>query len=253
MIIANWNVNGLRAVAKKSFFPWVQSYQPDMLCLQETKIQEDQLTPELTEITGYQSYFSFAGKKGYSGTALYTKIQPDVVKTNGFPAELEGEGRIVEAHFPDFILWNVYFPNGQMSEERLQYKLRFYDTFLGYIQSFRKQGKRFILTGDFNTAHQPIDLSEPDKNEKNSGFLPSEREKIEAYLQSGLIDVFRKRYPTKVAYTYWSYFANARVRNLGWRIDYFLVTPNVLDQVADIVIHTEVMGSDHCPLSLVLR
>jgi len=253
MIITSWNVNGLRAIAGKTLFPWFRSYQPDILCLQETKIQKEQLVPELLLLEGYESYFSFAGKKGYSGTALYTKHHPFTVKTDGFPAELEGEGRIVEAHFQDFILFNVYFPNGQMSEERLQYKLRFYDKFLAYISSFQQKGHHLIITGDFNTAHRPIDLAEPEKHKKTSGFLECERDKIDEYLQHDLIDIFRVRYPGLPAYTYWSYFANARVRNLGWRIDYFLISPALTSLVEDTPIHHDIMGSDHCPVSMVLR
>jgi exodeoxyribonuclease-3 len=202
---------------------------------------------------GYESYFSFAGKKGYSGTALYTKLPPFSVKTKGFPAELEGEGRIVEAHFQDFILFNVYFPNGQMNEARLQYKLRFYDSFLEYIGPYQQKGNHLIITGDFNTAHQPIDLAEPEKHTKTSGFLACEREKIDEYLQHDLIDIFRVRHPDLSAYTYWSYFANARVRNLGWRIDYYLISPALTSLVEVTPIHHDIMGSDHCPLSIILR
>ena len=178
MIITSWNVNGLRAIAGKTLFPWLRSTQPDILCLQETKIQEEQLVSELLLFEGYESYFSFAGKKGYSGTALYTRHHPLTVKTKGFPTELEGEGRIVEAHFQDFILLNVYFPNGQMNDARLQYKLRFYDAFLKYINPYQQKGSHLIITGDFNTAHRPIDLAEPEKNKKTSGFLACERENL---------------------------------------------------------------------------
>lgn len=252
MIITSWNVNGLRAIAKKTLFPWIHTFPPDVLCLQETKIQEEQLSPELVDWEGYRCFFSFANRKGYSGTAIYSKIPPCFVKIKDFPEELEGEGRIIEAHFQDFVLMNVYFPNGQMGEERLRYKLRFYDVFLDYIGEIQKKGIPLVLTGDFNTAHQPVDLAEPEKNARTSGFLPIEREKIDLYLQHNLVDIFRVRNPEQKAYTYWSYFANARIRNLGWRIDYFLISPSLVPRVTDTPIHGGVMGSDHCPLSLLL-
>lgn len=253
MIITSWNVNGLRAIAKKTFFPWIGTFQPDILCLQEIKLQQEQLSQDLKEIPGYASYFSFAEKKGYSGTAVYSKIPPDLVKTDHFPVSLEGEGRIIELHFSSFILFNVYFPNGQMNETRLQAKLLFYDEFFHYFHAWQKKGRPILITGDFNTAHQPIDLAEPDKNQANSGFLEIERKKIDLYLQHDLVDVFRTLHQKETAYTYWSYFANAKARNLGWRIDYFLLSRQLFPRVWQAPIHSEVEGSDHCPLSLMLQ
>jgi len=253
MIISSWNVNGLRAVAKKTFFPWVNEFQPDILCLQETKLQQDQLSQDLINMTGYTSYFSFAEKKGYSGTAVYSKIPPDDYKVNHFPVTPAGEGRIIELQFSSFILYNVYFPNGQMNETRLQAKLQFYDEFYQYFHTWQKKGKSILITGDFNTAHQPIDLAEPEKHRHTSGFLDIEREKIDFYLQQDLVDVFRYLNPHQVAYTYWSNFANSRVRNLGWRIDYFLASSSLLSMVQKAPIHSNVMGSDHCPCSVILQ
>lgn len=250
MRIYSWNVNGLRAIAQKNFFEWIKEENPDILCIQETKLQENQLKDELKNIEGYFSYFSFADKKGYSGVATYTKIQPNEVKYGIGIEEFDKEGRIVITEFNEFTLLNIYFPNGQMSDERLDYKLRFYDAILDYCNSEVKKGKRLIICGDYNTAHREIDLKNPKANEKYSGFLPIERAWIDKFIENGYIDTFRYFYPEKVEYTWWSYKFKAREKNIGWRIDYHFVSENFIDRVKDVKILTDVMGSDHCPIMI---
>lgn len=250
MRIYSWNVNGLRAIAQKNFFEWIKEENPDILCIQETKLQENQLKDELKNIEGYFSYFSFADKKGYSGVATYTKIQPNEVKFGIGIDEFDREGRIVITEFDEFTLLNIYFPNGQMSDERLDYKLRFYDAILDYCNSEVEKGKRLIICGDYNTAHREIDLKNPKANEKYSGFLPVERAWIDKFIENGYIDTFRYFYPEKVEYTWWSYKFKAREKNIGWRIDYHFVSENFINRVKDVKILTDVMGSDHCPIMI---
>ncbi len=250
MRIYSWNVNGLRAIAQKNFFEWIKEENPDILCIQETKLQENQLKDELKNIEGYFSYFSFADKKGYSGVATYTKIEPKAVKYGIGIEEFDKEGRIVITEFNEFTLLNIYFPNGQMSDERLDYKLRFYDAVLDYCNSEVEKGKRLIICGDYNTAHREIDLKNPKANEKYSGFLPIERAWIDKFIENGYIDTFRYFYPEKVEYTWWSYKFKAREKNIGWRIDYHFVSKNFIDKVKDVKILTDVMGSDHCPIMI---
>ncbi|HBH13056.1 MAG: Exodeoxyribonuclease III [Clostridiales bacterium 38_11] len=252
MKIYSWNVNGIRAIQKKGFLKWISQEQPDILCLQETKAQKDQLDDELINIPGYHSYFHSAEKKGYSGTAIYSKIKPLEVWT-GLPEErFNTEGRTIIAEYEEFILMNIYFPNGKQREERLQFKMDFYKTFQKYAIDLVKQGKHLIVCGDYNTAHKEIDLTNPESNNKISGFLPEERAWMDSFSESGFIDVFRYFYPDKIEYTWWSYMFKAREKNVGWRIDYFFINNQMLDKVKSIEIHHEVLGSDHCPLSLTL-
>lgn len=253
MRIFSWNVNGLRAIAKKNFFQWVEEEQPDIFCLQETKIQEHQLEDNLKNIEGYKSYFSFAEKKGYSGVATYTKIEPKNVLNGIGIEEFDNEGRILISEFEEFTLLNIYFPNGQMNDERLDYKLRFYDAILDYCNSLVSQGKKLIICGDYNTAHREIDLKNPKNNEKYSGFLPIERQWIDKFISNGYTDVYRYFYNDKVEYSWWSYRFKARERNAGWRIDYFFVSDNMLPLIKDAKIHTDVTGSDHCPIELIVQ
>ncbi|MDP3387693.1 MAG: exodeoxyribonuclease III [Eubacteriales bacterium] len=253
MKIYCWNVNGIRAIQKKGFLKWISQEQPDILCLQETKAQKDQLDQELINIPGYHSYFHSAEKKGYSGTALYTKIKPIEVWT-GLPDErFNTEGRTIIAQFEDFVLMNIYFPNGKQREERLQFKMDFYKSFQEYATDLVKQGKHVIACGDYNTAHKEIDLTNPELNNKISGFLPEERAWMDSFSESGFVDVFRCFYPDKVQYTWWSYMFKAREKNVGWRIDYFFVNNQMLDKIESVEIHDDVLGSDHCPLSLTLK
>lgn len=256
MNIISWNTNGLRATHKQGFFfPLFTELDPDILCLQETKAEPEQLPKEVRDVQGYTSYFSHSkGKKGYSGVGIYSKIKPEKVEYGiGIP-KFDDEGRILVAHYKDFILFNIYFPNGGGGPVRLAYKLEFYDAFLAYINALRKKGKKVIFCGDVNTAHEAIDLARPKENEENTGFLPEERAWIDEVITAGYIDVFRHFYPTKIGgYTYWDMKTRARERNVGWRIDYFFVTPDLLPRVKDVRILNHIYGSDHCPVLLDLK
>lgn len=253
MKIYTWNVNGIRAVQKKGFVDWVLDEKPDILCLQETKAHLEQLEKSLTDIDGYYSYWHSAKRKGYSGVATYSRQEPLVIESKLSLDEFDDEGRVLVTHYPGFSLLNIYFPNGQMGEERVDYKLRFYETIIEYCNQLKNQGKRLIICGDFNTAHQEIDLANPKSNENVSGFLPVERAMLDTFLGEGYIDVYRYLHPDTVSYTWWSYRTRARERNVGWRIDYFYASANMIDFVADCYPLTEVQGSDHCPLALILK
>ncbi len=252
----SWNVNGLRAVLKKDFFASVESLNADVLALQETKLPEAQLTNEMREMPGYESHFAFASvKKGYSGVATYSRVAPKQVTLGMGIERYDAEGRIIELDLGDFIFFNIYFPNGQMSEERLQYKLDFYDDFFAYAGKLRKKGRSLVISGDYNTAHNEIDLKNPKSNEKRSGFLRIERDWLDRIVADGYVDTFRTLYPEEVKYSWWSYRFKARERNAGWRIDYFFVTPDIMEKgwVKDAVIENEIFGSDHCPVGLILE
>lgn len=248
--ILSWNVNGFRAVHKKGFADWLHKEQPDILCLQETKAQEDQIQKELASIQGYHWVFCSGERKGYSGTAIFSKIAPlEVSKAIGRDI-FDNEGRIIAATFPDFTLVNVYFPNGGSGPERLQYKMDFYTHFQGYASKLRKSGKNVIVTGDVNTAHKEIDLARPKENQKVSGFLPEERAWVDGFIRSGFVDTFRLFNDKPEQYTWWDMKSGARARNVGWRIDYFLVNEEMKGAVKDSFIWPEVMGSDHCPIGI---
>jgi len=254
MNIISWNVNGIRAVLKKGFIEWLEKESPDILCLQETKISLDQLEDNLKAPLNYKTIFNSADKRGYSGTAVFYKNEPLSTRT-GFEHEiLNSEGRIIEIEYEKFILFNIYFPNGQKDDERLNYKLKFYDEFLKYMLDQRKtKNKGIIAVGDYNTAHTEIDLKNPKENENYSGFLPVERKWIDKYIESGFTDIFRKLHPDeKDQYTWWTYRFGARDRNIGWRIDYFMVTDEILPMVKDCGILNTITGSDHCPIYLKL-
>jgi len=254
--IISWNVNGLRAVMQKNFLDIVKDLDADILVLQETKLQEGQRTEDMISIPPYESYWSYSTvKKGYSGVAAYSRIKPLNVKTGiGIP-RYDDEGRILELDFNDFLLFNIYFPNGGMSEDRLQYKLDFYQDFFTYADMLKKAGKSLIITGDFNTAHNEIDLRHPKANENSSGFLKIEREVLDDLVQRGYVDTFRHFYPDKVQYSWWSYRFSARKSNAGWRIDYFFVTQDIIDKgwIKEPFILNDVLGSDHCPVGLLLE
>jgi exodeoxyribonuclease-3 len=254
MKLISWNVNGIRAVAKKGFAERIVDFDADIVCLQETKIQLDQLTMDLTEIPGYRSYFHCADRKGYSGTAVYSRIEPRSV-SYGLGVELfDHEGRTIEMDFGDFILYNIYFPNGGQGPERLRFKLAFYDAFLDRISSQMEQGKNIILCGDVNTAHREIDLANPAANANISGFMPEERAYMDLFAKKGLVDTFRMLFPDRDrAYTWWSYKTYARSRNVGWRIDYFFVSESMSNRVLQAEILHEIEGSDHCPVSLTIQ
>jgi len=248
--LISWNVNGIRAVYRKGFLGWFGRENPDILCIQETKASEDQFPEDLRAVEGYRCYFSSAEKKGYSGVALYTREEPGDVRT-GFGVErFDKEGRIIIASYGRFVLFNIYFPNGKQSEERLRYKMDFYDAFLEYVDSVRDGGRDVIVCGDLNTAHKPIDLARPRENETVSGFLPEERAWIDEFLSHGYVDTFRVFNKEPRQYTWWNLRTRARERNVGWRIDYFYVNEEFIGNVKSSFILPDVTGSDHCPIGL---
>lgn len=253
MNIHSWNVNGLRAIMGKGFIEYINEYNPDILCIQETKLQEGNLTEETRNIKEYYSYFSHAEKKGYSGVATYTKEKPISVKYGIGIEEFDREGRIVITEFKDFTLLNIYFPNGQKDDERLAYKLKFYDAILDYCNNEVSEGKKLLICGDYNTAHTEMDIKNAKANEKTSGFLPIEREWIDKFIENGYIDSFRKLNSEEIKYSWWSYRFKARERNTGWRIDYHFVSDNMVENVKGAGILNEVHGSDHCPITIDLE
>ena len=254
MKITTWNVNGFRAVLKKGFKEIVLKLDPDILCLQETKAKVEQLSPEDFNIPGNTMLWNSADRPGYSGVATYYKDEINIEKTGlGLgQEEFDSEGRTIFIESDQFFLYNNYFPNGQRGQDRVDFKLRFYALLLNNCKELHKQGKNIIITGDFNTAHNEIDLANPKENSKTSGFLPEEREWIDIFLNNGFKDAFRELYPEKVQYTWWTYRFTARERNIGWRLDYFLVSDHFLNNVKDVIIHEEIQGSDHCPVSLII-
>lgn len=253
--LISWNVNGLNAAIKKGFLSSLNQLDADIFAIQETKLQETKLTQKMKDIPGYESYWSFSTtKKGYSGVGVYTRIPPKMINTDlGIP-EYDVEGRILEMDFTDFIFFNVYFPNGQMSEERLQYKLKFYHDFFDYADRYKQQGRSVIVTGDFNTAHNEIDLKNPKQNENYSGFLRVERDWLDRIVANGYVDTFRYFHPDAVTYSWWTYRFSAREKNVGWRIDYFFVTDDIIENnwIKDVFIDNDIYGSDHCPVGLIL-
>lgn len=253
MKITTWNVNGIRAALIKNAFEWVVEYKPDILCLQEIKASEGQIDQQIFTNMGYKSVWNPAKRPGYSGTATLYLKDPNEIKFGMGIERFDEEGRIIQFTYPEFELFNVYFPNGGQKNERVPYKLDFYEQLLIKCEKMMSEGREIILTGDFNTAHREIDLKNPKANEKNTGFLPEERLWIDRYLEKGFIDAFRNLYPDKIMYTWWTYRYSARKKNIGWRLDYFLVTKGVMEIVKDVIIHSDVMGSDHCPVTLLLN
>lgn len=250
--LSSWNVNGIRACAKKGFYEWLQAKDASIVGVQETKISSDQLTPELTEPKGYKSYWSHAEKRGYSGVALFVKDEPDLVEYGLGIKKFDQEGRTLIAHYDDLVIYNIYFPNGKAREERLKYKMDFYDAFLKHALKNQKQGKKIIVCGDFNTAHKEIDLARPKDNEKVSGFLPKERDWMDKFVDKGFLDSFRQFNKDPHNYSWWHMRSRARERNVGWRIDYFFTSENLLDSLIDSFIQSDILGSDHCPVSLTI-
>ena len=249
--LVSWNVNGIRAAAKKGFLDWFKATSADIVCLQETKASPEQLDVSLTQVDGYHSFFSSSTvKKGYSGVVIYTRHKPKTIVTGMGLPQYDDEGRIVATEFDDFTLFNVYFPNGKASKERLQYKLDFYEAFQSHVQSLIGKGKGVIVCGDVNTAHKEIDLARPKENVKVSGFMPEERAWMDRFFEAGFVDTFRLFNQEPGHYTWWDVMTRARERNVGWRIDYFFVSQNIADRVKGAGVHPDVMGSDHCPVSL---
>lgn len=247
MKLITWNVNGLRAVYKKGFEGFFNQINADIFCIQETKMQEEQL--EFSLKTNHQ-YFNSAEKKGYSGTAIFSKIKPDIVKYGIGKSEYDNEGRVITLEFDKFYMVNCYTPNSQRELTRLAYRMEWENAFREYLKNLDNQ-KPIILCGDLNVAHQEIDLKNPKNNQRNAGFTEEERKKMTELLEAGFTDTFRYLYPTQEnAYTWWSYMANARQKNIGWRIDYFIVSNRIRKNIKEVVIHKDVLGSDHCPVEL---
>ena len=248
--LLSWNVNGLRAVHKKGFLDWFARESPDILCLQETKVSEDQLPPDLANIDGYKAYYSSAEKKGYSGVALFTKVVPDQVSFGFGIHAFDREGRIIVADYGQFVLLNIYFPNGKASTERLKYKMDFYDAFLEFADRMKADGRHLVVCGDVNTAHKEIDIARPKANSGISGFLPEERAWMDKMVGHGYVDTFRMFNQEPEQYTWWDLMTRARDRNVGWRIDYFFADEELAKRVTNGYILQDVMGSDHCPIGI---
>ena len=253
MKIITWNVNGIRAALGRHALDWAFAQQPDALCLQEVKARKEQLSEEQLSQLQLRDVWNAAQRPGYSGVATFYKNQPDEIVVGMGEEQFDVEGRVIQTVMAGCRLFNIYFPNGQRGQQRVDYKLAFYAQLLKLCDDLHKKGENIIITGDFNTAHMPIDLKNPKANEKTSGFLPEEREWVQAFLDHGFVDVFRHLYPDKVQYTWWTYRLNARQRGIGWRLDYYLVSKDLLPRVEDVIIHDEVPGSDHCPVELVLK
>jgi exodeoxyribonuclease-3 len=250
MKIISWNVNGIRAADKKGLFNWFKKEIPDILCLQEIKAMPEQVPPYLRNPPGYHSFWNPAEKKGYSGVLVYTKEKPKKVK-KGFSIEkYDNEGRTLIIEFSSFVLFNIYFPNGKKNQERLDFKLDFYDTFLSFADNLKAKDKNIIVCGDFNTAHKEIDLARPKENSHISGFLPIERAWIDTFINHGYIDIFRNFNQEPDQYTWWDFKTRARDRNVGWRIDYFFINKDFISKVKNAFIMQEIMGSDHCPVGI---
>jgi len=252
MRIISWNVNGIRAVERKGFLDWLAEEGPDLFCGQETKAQPEQLSEKLRQPAGYHAYWHSAERKGYSGVVTFSR-QPLAAQSGFNLAEFDAEGRVLISEHDGFTLLNCYMPNGGQGPERLDYKLRFYDVLLDYCDEHHAAGKGVVICGDVNTAHKPIDLARPKENETVSGFLPEERAWLDKFLAHGLVDAFRAFHPEPEQYTWWSYRTRARARNVGWRLDYFLVSEGLMPRVQDCSIMADVMGSDHCPIALDLE
>jgi len=245
----SWNVNGIRACITKGFLDYLAKVDADIFCMQEIKLSADQLELDLA---GYQQYYNYAEKKGYSGTAVFTKIPPLSCTYGLGISEHDHEGRVITLEFEDFYLVNVYTPNSKQALERLEYRMVWENDFRAYLQSLDEK-KPVILCGDLNVAHQEIDLKNPKTNKRNAGFTDEERAKFSQLLKAGFIDSYRYLYPDKVGYSWWSYRFNARTKNAGWRIDYFCTSERLKDRILKAEIHDSVMGSDHCPVALVIK
>ena len=255
MNIYSWNVNGLRSALKKGFTDWFAATKPDILCLQEVRAEVDQIPEEVANPDGYFAYWNpCRRKKGYSGVGIYTQIEPDRVNYGFDIEEFDEEGRVIQLVFPDWVLNSIYFPNGGQGDDRLDYKLRFYDAFLENCKRWVADGKHVVTVGDYNTCHKEIDIARPTENVDVSGFLPIERAWMDKYVENGFVDSFRKLHPDeRDRYSWWSNRFGARKRNVGWRIDYAFVDEGLVPNIVSADIHHDVMGSDHCPISIELE
>jgi exodeoxyribonuclease-3 len=248
--IYSYNVNGLRAAENKGFLKWLEIESPDIIFIQETKLQPSQVNQRFYEHLGYQGYFHFAKQKGYSGVALLSKEKPDQVIMGMNNQIYDDEGRIIRADFGNLTLIGVYVPSGTMGGERQVYKMRFLDDFLDFLLKLREKRPNLIISGDFNICHKPIDINHPEKHQKSSGFLPEERKWFDKFLSCGFIDTLRVFNNMAEQYSWWSYRANSRAKNLGWRIDYHIVTASMNNVLRNAGILKDVMHSDHCPVTL---
>lgn len=247
-----WNVNGIRAAKGKGFLDWLCRESPDIISLQETKAHLEQIDDDLKEPQGYHTYWNYPEQKGYSGVATFSKEKPLSVQYDFGAVDLDLEGRVIIAEYPEFNLFNIYFPNGKKDENRLRYKMDFYEAFLKVADTLQDSGKRLVICGDLNTAHNEIDLARPKENASVSGFLPEERAWMDKFVAHGYVDTFRHFNKEPEQYTWWDLKTGARQRNVGWRLDYFFVSENLLPSVAQAFIMSEVMGSDHCPVGITI-
>lgn len=255
MKIVTWNVNGLRAALNKDILSWINQYTPDVLCLQEIKARPEQLTT--THMQQLEALFSHhvwnpASRPGYSGVATLSTRSPPGIQVGMGIEEFDIEGRVIVSEYPSFKLFNLYVPNGGRDLNRVPFKLNFYAQLLQICDQLHQYGEQIILCGDINTCHQEIDLRNPKDNATTTGFLPEERLWIDKYLEHGFVDIYRYLYPERVQYTWWTYRVNARARNIGWRLDYYLISESLIDMVQDVIINTDVLGSDHCPVTLLI-
>ena len=251
MKIVTWNVNGLRAVIKKDFLDTFKKLNADGFCIQERKLQKDQIPDEFEKLKGYK-YYSFAKKKGYSGTAIVSKVEPLSVIYGIGSKDHDDEGRIITLEYDDFYLINAYVPNAQPELKRLDFRTEYEKQILKHLKKLNRK-KPIVYCGDMNVAHEEIDLKNPKSNVGQPGFSNEERSMMTTLIKKDFKDVYRTKYPDKVEYTWWSYRANARENNTGWRIDYFIVSDKLMDMVKDVKIHNEIYGSDHCPVELILK
>lgn len=253
MKIASWNVNGLRSALKKGLLQWITKSDSDIFCFQEIRATKEQVKKDLQFPTICSEFWNSAERPGYSGVITLSRHIPLEVNYGLDVNEFDIEGRVIETRHKDFILFNAYFPNGRRDKTRVGFKLGFYQKLLQICSELLENGNEIIIAGDFNTAHNEIDLRNPRENRNNTGFLEEERRWIDNYMEQGFIDVYRELYPNRVQYTWWTYRSNARKRNIGWRLDYFLISKGLYAHVEDVIIHEDVYGSDHCPVSLVLN
>jgi len=255
MRLFSWNVNGIRAAEKKGFVDWLLEAKPDILGVQETKAHPDQLSEALLKPEGYHTYWAAAEKKGYSGVALYSRTKPNDVQIGLGIAEFDAEGRTVIAEYDDFMFVSTYVPSASKGKDFVPFKLEYCQALVDRCNEWRQAGKKVIVCGDINISHKEIDLARPKTNHKTTGFLPEERAFLDKWFdEEGYVDTFRHFYPEQEEmYSWWSMRSGARPRNVGWRLDYFIVSPETVDILDDATIHTDVMGSDHCPVSLTLK